>query len=94
MVTAAGGTVFWMTRSWLLCIPFALVAPVLAAFIVFWMDTIRLADPDRIPGVMEALAKRQVRISRRGQSIRVSPHVYNAPTDMDALMDGLVAGLR
>lgn len=55
---------------------------------------IRLADPERIPGVMAALEERQVRISRRGQSIRISPHVYNAPEDMAALMDGLAAALR
>ncbi len=55
---------------------------------------IRLADPDRIPGIMRALEERDVRISRRGQSVRVSPHVYNAPEDMEALMDGLAAGLR
>jgi selenocysteine lyase/cysteine desulfurase len=43
---------------------------------------------------MRALEERDVRISRRGQSVRVSPHVYNAPEDMEALMDGLAAGLR
>ncbi len=52
---------------------------------------IRLADVSRIPAVMDALVERQVRVSRRGQSIRVSPHVYNTPEDMEALMDGLVA---
>ena len=52
---------------------------------------IRLADVSRIPAVMDALVERQVRVSQRGQSIRVSPHVYNTPEDMEALMDGLVA---
>ncbi len=54
---------------------------------------IRLTEPARIPAVMEALAERRVRVSRRGDSIRVSPHVYNAPEDIDALMAGLAAGL-
>ena len=54
---------------------------------------IRLADATRLSGVMQALADRQVRVSKRGQSIRVSPHVYNTPENIDALMDGLVAGL-
>ncbi len=52
---------------------------------------IRLADASRIPAVMDALVERQVRVSRRGQSIRISPHVYNTSGDIDALMDGLVA---
>jgi selenocysteine lyase/cysteine desulfurase len=55
---------------------------------------IRLADASRTPGVMEALGERQVRVSRRGQSIRISPHVYNTREDIDALMDGLMAGLQ
>ena len=55
---------------------------------------IRLADPSRIPAVMQALADRQVRVSQRGQSIRISPHVYNSSRDIDALMDGLMAGLQ
>jgi selenocysteine lyase/cysteine desulfurase len=55
---------------------------------------VRLADASRIPEVMQALAERQVRVSQRGQSIRVSPHVYNSAEDIDALMDGLVAGLK
>ena len=54
---------------------------------------IRLADASRGPGVMQALADRQVRVSQRGQSIRISPHVYNSPENIDALMDGLTAGL-
>ena len=54
---------------------------------------IRLADASRVPGVMQALADRQVRVSQRGQSIRISPHVYNSPENIDALMDGLIAGL-
>jgi selenocysteine lyase/cysteine desulfurase len=55
---------------------------------------IRLTDESRIPAVMKALADRQVRVSQRGQSIRVSPHVYNTPEDIDALIDGLTAGIQ
>jgi selenocysteine lyase/cysteine desulfurase len=54
---------------------------------------IRLANESLIPAVMRALAERQVRVSRRGKSIRISPHVYNTSENMDALMDGLMAGL-
>ena len=55
---------------------------------------IRLKDGQRIAEVMKALTERRVRVSRRGESIRVSPHVYNTHEDIDALMDGLIAGLR
>ena len=55
---------------------------------------IRLKDGQRIAEVMKALTERRVRVSRRGESIRVSPHVYNTHEDIDALMDGLMAGLR
>lgn len=54
---------------------------------------VRLANTRRIPAVMGALVERQVRVSQRGYSIRISPHVYNAPEDIDALVDGLAAGL-
>ena len=55
---------------------------------------LRLADSSRIAGIMMALGERGVRVSQRGQSIRVSPHVYNTPEDIDALMDGLMDGLE
>jgi selenocysteine lyase/cysteine desulfurase len=55
---------------------------------------IRLERGQRIAEVMKALSERRVRVSRRGESIRVSPHVYNTHEDIDALMDGLMAGLR
>jgi len=54
---------------------------------------IRPADSDAIPGIMQALVERNVRVSQRGRSIRVSPHVYNTRDDIEALMDGLAAGL-
>ena len=55
---------------------------------------VRLADTSRIPAVMTALGERRVRVSQRGQSIRVSPHVYNTPDDIDSLMDGIMTGLE
>lgn len=55
---------------------------------------VRLADERRLTTVMKCLAERQVRVSQRGRSVRISPHVYNTPEDMDALMDGLAAGVR
>lgn len=54
---------------------------------------IRLDDEGRMPEVMKSLADRQVRVSKRGQSIRISPHVYNTQEDMEVLMDGLLAGV-
>lgn len=55
---------------------------------------LRPADPGNIPAIMQALEARGVRVSLRGLSIRVSPHVYNTSDDIDALMDGLAAGLE
>jgi selenocysteine lyase/cysteine desulfurase len=55
---------------------------------------IRLADDSRIPGVMKSLSEREVRVSQRGRSIRVSPNVYNTPEDIDALLAGLAAGVQ
>jgi selenocysteine lyase/cysteine desulfurase len=55
---------------------------------------IRLADDSRIPGVMKSLSEREVRVSQRGRSIRVSPNVYNTPEDIDALLAGFVAGVQ
>lgn len=55
---------------------------------------IRLADADGIAPIMRALEARRVRVSRRGSSIRVSPHVYNTPGDIDALMEGVATGLE
>jgi selenocysteine lyase/cysteine desulfurase len=52
---------------------------------------IRLTHVNRIPAVMDALVERRVRVSQRGQCIRISPHVYNTSQDMEALMDALTA---
>ncbi|MEM1269343.1 MAG: aminotransferase class V-fold PLP-dependent enzyme [Bacteroidota bacterium] len=39
------------------------------------------------------LRERNVHVSVRGRSLRVSPHVYNTPADVDALIDALSAHL-
>lgn len=42
---------------------------------------------------MDELRARDVAVSRRGTSIRVSPNLYNTPGDVDALVDGLAAAI-
>ncbi len=44
--------------------------------------------------VKESLASRRVGVSFRGSSVRVSPNVYNAAKDAEALVDALASGLR
>ncbi len=46
------------------------------------------ADPDRL---REALARRHVSVSVRGNAVRVSPHVYNDDQDVEALLAALEA---
>lgn len=48
------------------------------------------ADLDRL---RSTLAERKVTASLRGESLRVSPHVYNDRQDIEALLDALRAGL-
>lgn len=52
-----------------------------------------LAPPEGVAqeAVRDALAARNVSVSFRGASIRVSPHVYNDEADADALVDALAA---
>lgn len=51
----------------------------------------------RVPGnvevdrVMEGLRARDVHVSRRGDSLRISPHVYNDGEDVGVLLEGLEA---
>jgi len=46
--------------------------------------------PDGAPaGVLEALRTRNVHVSQRGDSIRISPHLYNDDSDTAALFDAL-----
>lgn len=48
------------------------------------------ADPDALVRELEA---RRVHVSVRGQSVRVSPHVYNTADDVRALVDAVEAVL-
>ena len=54
---------------------------------------VRLPDAERIPAILAELRRRQVYVSQRGNSIRVSPHVYNRPEDMEALAETLLLTL-
>ncbi len=47
-----------------------------------------------LPRIVTGLRARKVHVSQRRTSLRVSPHVYNTPEDMDALCDALTALLR
>jgi len=55
---------------------------------------IQVADPGRIPAIMEALQAQQISVSVRGSSLRVSPNVYNRPEDMTALAQVLLGTTR
>ncbi len=44
--------------------------------------------------VGSAMDARRVGVSMRGQSVRVSPYVYNARSDMEAFADGMEAAIR
>ncbi|MFN3748094.1 MAG: aminotransferase class V-fold PLP-dependent enzyme [Sphingorhabdus sp.] len=53
-----------------------------------------LGFPAGVPhGLAEALAERQVFVSLRGQSLRVTPHLYNDDADFQALLGGLAERL-
>ena len=41
------------------------------------------------PGLLPELAKRQVYVSVRGSSIRITPHLYNSEADVDRLVQAL-----
>ena len=45
------------------------------------------------PGIAEALAAERVHVSVRGDSLRISPNVYNTTEDLDRLRDVLAAHL-
>jgi selenocysteine lyase/cysteine desulfurase len=46
------------------------------------------------PNLLEALARRKVYVSIRGTAIRVTPHLYNEPRDVEKLFDALAEVLR
>ncbi len=51
---------------------------------------VQLPDAGQMPAVLAELRRRQVYVSQRGSSIRVSPHVYNRPEDISALAEALL----
>ena len=55
---------------------------------------VQIADAEQIPAILEALRRRDVYVSQRGASIRVSPHVYNTEEDILALAEALRAVAR
>jgi len=52
---------------------------------------IRHPDGDVLRNAMSELANRNVNVSLRGDSIRISPYVYNTPDDIQALIEALDA---
>jgi len=49
--------------------------------------------PGGLPsGLAESLAAQRIYVSIRGDSVRVSPHVYNTTADCDRLLDALAKG--
>ena len=56
---------------------------------------VRIAKAAQIPAILEELRRRDVYVSQRSASIRVSPHVYNTQADISALAEALrAAALR
>ena len=55
---------------------------------------VRVADAEQIPAILAELRRRQVYVSQRGTSIRVSPHVYNTADDMHALAEALLVAVE
>ena len=54
---------------------------------------IRVSDAEQLPALLEDLRRREVYVSQRGASLRVSPHVYNTPEDLGALVEALHAAV-
>lgn len=54
---------------------------------------IRLPKGANIATIQNELKKRNVIISFRGEALRISPNVYNNQNDIDALVEGLLAGI-
>lgn len=54
---------------------------------------LRLPDPATLLAVKDSLDRHRVRVSYRGDLVRVSPAGYNRPEDMERLVEGLRAAL-
>jgi selenocysteine lyase/cysteine desulfurase len=56
---------------------------------------IGLKFPGGLPAnLLEALGRRKVYVSIRGTSVRITPHLYNVPRDVEKLFDALQEVLR
>jgi len=55
---------------------------------------IRVPERLDVPGLQRLLQQRQVSVSARGSAIRVSPHLYNDASDVEALLEVLRAAAR
>lgn len=55
---------------------------------------VRVPHPEAIPAILAELTARKVFVSQRGNSVRVAPHVYNTPEDMEALAEALRAAVH
>ena len=51
------------------------------------------SGPEDLSRVRAALSERRVFVSIRGDSVRVTPHLYNDEQDLDAFMDALGSAL-
>ncbi len=55
---------------------------------------LRVSDHVKIPRLQKELQRRSVSVSLRGETIRISPHVYNNEQDVAALHEALEAAVR
>lgn len=54
---------------------------------------LRTEVPELLARAISCLSERNVRVSLRGDCLRVSPHLYNRPDDVAALIEGLEAAV-
>jgi len=54
---------------------------------------LRAADGAALPRILDALQQRNVRISQRGDAVRVSPYVHNTPDDLDVFCEAVRTAL-
>ena len=55
---------------------------------------LRLPDYSSLPSLQQALGQAHISVSVRGNSVRISPHLYNEPTDLERLEDCLQGVVR
>jgi selenocysteine lyase/cysteine desulfurase len=52
---------------------------------------IRLSNPEKLSGIKEALLKKKIYISYRGDAMRISPNIYNDAMDVHKLVKVLIS---